>query len=269
MEWRPDKLFAKLSHQVQEEIGSYNGRALTEVAYSWGYLGIKDPEMFKAISDKAKLLNLVQWGNTQLSNFAWSMSIHGDLEPDLLLYLWKAKSHSGSSREDCQWYQAFLNARMQYPDYVPIQVEHQEEIEKCQLAFIEDTKKFSNSSNFHRNVFSILRGLGYACENEFLTSLGYSIDIRLGREHESKVAVEVDGPSHFSTNTQEFLGPAIMKHRHLRQDGWKVISVPSHEWQELSGALNRRKYLEAKIRSLRIKDNDECWSDLERNVKLN
>ena len=56
----------------------------------------------------------------------------------------------------------------------------------------------------------------------------YSVDIALP---EYKVAIEVDGPSHFTrTRPKRCLGPTLMKQRHLEGAGWVVVSVCSDDW---------------------------------------
>ncbi len=38
-----------------------------------------------------------------------------------------------------------------------------------------------------------------------------------------------------------------MKHRHLRLLGWKVVSVPFFEWDELQGPAQKQRYLQQRI----------------------
>lgn len=45
-----------------------------------------------------------------------------------------------------------------------------------------------------------------------------------------KVAVEVDGPHHFTANGQRPLGEMRARHRLLDVRGWSVLSVPYFLW---------------------------------------
>ena len=45
-----------------------------------------------------------------------------------------------------------------------------------------------------------------------------------------KVAVEVDGPHHFTANGQKPLGEMCARHRLLDMRGWSVLSVPYFVW---------------------------------------
>lgn len=40
-----------------------------------------------------------------------------------------------------------------------------------------------------------------------------------------KLALEVDGPAHFTKNTARPLGHMVLKHRTLTKMGWTVVSV--------------------------------------------
>jgi len=54
----------------------------------------------------------------------------------------------------------------------------------------------------------------------------YSLDLALV---EANVALEIDGPTHFSRNSNGLLGHTVLKHRLLRAAGWTVIPIPFHE----------------------------------------
>ena len=68
---------------------------------------------------------------------------------------------------------------------------------------------------------------------------------------QQRLAIEADGPSHFTRNTGDVqpLGHTSMKHRHLRLLGWQVVSVPWFEWDEIRGPVMRREYLLSRLES--------------------
>ena len=47
-----------------------------------------------------------------------------------------------------------------------------------------------------------------------------------------KIAVEVDGPHHFTANGQRPLGEMQARHRLLHKRGWSVLSVPYFVWAQ-------------------------------------
>ena len=71
---------------------------------------------------------------------------------------------------------------------------------------------------------------------------GYSLDLALPS---SRVAVEVDGPSHFllpdGRGVRKPNGPTLLKRRLLTAAGWRVISVPFYEWDGFARARNERQ----------------------------
>ncbi len=84
---------------------------------------------------------------------------------------------------------------------------------------------------------------------------GYTIDcLVLGwQEHQHvKIAVEVDGPSHFICKSRERKsriadGATMMKRRHLGLLGYSVVSVPYWEWNELRNKQAKEAYLRAEL----------------------
>jgi hypothetical protein len=64
----------------------------------------------------------------------------------------------------------------------------------------------------------------------------------------AKVAIEVDGPSHFTSNTRECLGLTLARRRLLEARGWQVLSVPYFDWAALpaqDGGSGRCAYMAA------------------------
>ena len=71
---------------------------------------------------------------------------------------------------------------------------------------------------------------------------GYSLDLSL---RSYRVAVEVDGPSHFVRCREGKCvpnGPTLLKQRQLKAAGWRVVSVPFYEWAGLEPG-EQRAYL--------------------------
>ena len=82
-------------------------------------------------------------------------------------------------------------------------------------------------SSLHRDVVNALVLSGTKYEEEAILGI-YSVDIAVP---DYKVAIEVDGPSHFTrTRPKRPLGPTLMKQRHLKGAGWAVVSVTSDDW---------------------------------------
>ena len=54
---------------------------------------------------------------------------------------------------------------------------------------------------------------------------------------------QVDGPTHFASNTRRPLGPTLLKRRLLAARGWEVVSVPYFHWAELNTEFERQLYI--------------------------
>lgn len=63
-----------------------------------------------------------------------------------------------------------------------------------------------------------------------------------------KVAVEADGPTHFSMNKPyRLMGSTLLRNRALQRRGWRLLSVPFYEWDELPSAKAKAEYLRSKL----------------------
>jgi len=54
------------------------------------------------------------------------------------------------------------------------------------------------------------------------------------------VALEVDGPSHYTRNTQSPVGRSTYRNRLLASRGWRVVVLPFYRWNEMKTAEDRR-----------------------------
>ncbi|EOD25641.1 hypothetical protein EMIHUDRAFT_237418 [Emiliania huxleyi CCMP1516] len=107
-------------------------------------------------------------------------------------------------------------------------------------------------SEFQRSVAVALAAVQHGFEEEHLEPrTGYSIDLALPS---SRVAVEVDGPSHFllpdGRGVRKPNGSTLLKRRLLAAAGWRVISVPFYEWDGFATAKERQTYLQGAVAPL-------------------
>ena len=81
------------------------------------------------------------------------------------------------------------------------------------------------------NVVREIRSQRFHVEEEHrCDATGYSIDALVTLKNGKRVAVEVDGPSHFVGRSQQPTGATLLKHRQLRYFKWRLVSVPYFEW---------------------------------------
>jgi hypothetical protein len=100
-------------------------------------------------------------------------------------------------------------------------------------------------SNGQREVGESLRRLGIPHELECITADGlFSIDLAIV---DRRIALEFDGPSHFTRNTLEPLGHTRLRNRLLSAMGWHVVSIPFFEWGRLHQTEQRDAYVERRV----------------------
>ena len=98
----------------------------------------------------------------------------------------------------------------------------------CRDAFIAEEGK---PSKLQSDVAQEIRSrVSHVEEEHRCEASGYIIDVLVTLNDGKRIAVEVDGPSHFIGRSQQPTGATLIKHRHLRHFGWRLESVPYWEW---------------------------------------
>ena len=105
-----------------------------------------------------------------------------------------------------------------------------------------DDSREASVSQAHRDVGECLDRLGIPHEREHTVSAGLPrVDLAIA---DRRIAIEFDGPSHFTVNTLERLGHTRLRDRLLAAVGWHVVSIPFFEWAK----LRRNDYRDAYVR---------------------
>eukprot|EP00899_Mesostigma_viride_P016473 jgi/Mesvir1/24827/Mv22067-RA.1 len=104
-----------------------------------------------------------------------------------------------------------------------------------------------SSSDLHLEVSRVLQGMGIAHKNEvpFFHGLSY-VDILV----DGKVAVEVDGPSHFYQDSGAITAVTLFKRQLLEKGGFRAVAVSYFEWISLKGRLEQENYLGRKLQGI-------------------
>ena len=117
-------------------------------------------------------------------------------------------------------------------------------LEVAVKTYREEARKVT-VSNGQREVGESLRRLGIPHELECITADGlFSIDLAIV---DRRIALEFDGPSHFTKNTMEPLGHTRLRDRLLSAMGWRVVSIPFFEWDRLHQTEQRDAYVERRV----------------------
>ncbi|EHB01564.1 FAST kinase domain-containing protein 3 [Heterocephalus glaber] len=96
--------------------------------------------------------------------------------------------------------------------------------------------------------------------SKVLTPYCYTIDVEIKLDEEGfvlpftanedvnkRIALCIDGPKRFCSNSSHLLGKEAIKQRHLRLLGYQVVQVPYHEMEMLKSRLELVEYLQGKL----------------------
>ena len=227
------ELFKAISAEaVRRRLSSFNEQHLSNTAWAFASAGHASPELFDAISAAVVRRRFGGFAQQDMSNIAWAFAV---LEPPSADELFGtvtfttrcAQFETSFSHEQLaqlhQW-SLWVNERGALWPRLPESLR-----QACRNAFVEGE---GSPSQLQSDVVREIRSRGAHVKQEHrCETSGYSIDALVTLNDGKKVAVEVDGPSHFVGRTQQPTGATLLKHRQLRYFGWRLESVTYWEWE--------------------------------------
>ena len=198
------------------------------------------------------------------------------LEAQTLMVLASAMGSMDLQEEEySSVFQSCLGVQLTFPDSSPESLLPSLMHDSAKSLWQEQAKAVQQSA-LQINVLKVLRDqMGLKCHPEWMTPDGlFSVDIMVelpaskisdedtGDKRNSisgnggnggqgtKVAVEVDGPTHF-TSTRPFkaLGPTRLRRRLLEARVDRVVSVPFYDWDAAKSASAKKRLLESLLTS--------------------
>nr|POE46352.1 rap domain-containing protein, chloroplastic [Quercus suber] len=272
MQHSASELFSELSKRASDIIHTFQEQELAQVL--WAFASLYEPvdpllesldDVFKNASqfkfcedssldsnkdidsDQALRSPVLNFNRDQLGNIAWSYAVFGQMERNFFSHLWRTLSHfeeqriSEQYREDIMFAsQVHLVNQCLKLEYSHLQLSLRSALED-KISHARKTKRFNTktTSSFQKEVARLLISTGLDWVLEYVVD-GYTLDAVLV---DKKVALEIDGPTHFSRNTGAPLGHTMLKRRYITAAGWKVYSLSNQEWDELQGSSEQLDYL--------------------------
>jgi len=225
-------LFDAIGREAAGRVRELNPQALSNTAWAFATAGHAAPALFDAIGREAA--GRVREPNPQdLSNTAWAFAVLDHLPSESSLFDQRFAHHcdalahefsSNNLRQLHQWRLWYASERA-CSDALP----ETALMARCDAAFRATE---AQPSRLQRDVAKALASLGASVQDEKVLEEGYSLDLVVDCGGEELIAVEVDGPSHFVGRVPT--GAMLLKRRQLRHFGWRLVSVPYWEWDELN-----------------------------------
>ena len=249
-----EKRAALLESLVVEKAGEFDARSVANIVWGYAKLGrTPGKEAWEALEGAVvrvagdltpQAVANTLWGYGTLGRMPGEEAWHA-LEGAVAVVRLAGASTNNAEQLHQQLFQFHMSCQLAAP--------HLRLLHDDMLALAEHSWKHATNnltiSRLHKKVSVVMHTLGVEHAVEHLTEDGvFSIDIHVKPEpHNNDVgsgrrtsgatgslgaaglAVEVDGPTHFTGNTHEPLGPTLWRRRMLEARGYRVLSLPYFE----------------------------------------
>jgi len=242
-------LMSKMCDRAACLIQEFKPQGIAGLLWSWATLGMQPPDsLFTKLCQRAGE-TIGEFNSQAIANFIWSCAVcnHVPAGLTLLLQLRNRVGLNASSFDSwddvalCQAHQFLLSY-----DLEPHEGGRPKAVQEL-MAMIRRTirarcmdsfrAELAPPSRLQLDVASTVKQLGFQFEEDVFDGMsGYCIDILVNSKNpQARIAMEVDGPSRFLRGGHEATGATLLKRRHLRLLGYRVVCVPFWEWNAYSG----------------------------------
>jgi len=246
------RILPALEAALIDHAGALNPQCVCNIAWAFAKLCRPSDALFASLAARAAQ-DLASYSDAELSVLVWAFAINrcypGDLFAAAFARPWSRADVPADAK--VRVFQAHLALSFDRPDHGLVL--DSDSWEACTAAFLlnasSQSSSSASSSDLHMDVSRVLGegGLGLRHANEHVTEEGFVLDVAVlapdGGGGMVRLAIEVDGPSHFLHRTHGYTGSTLLKHRLLRRLGWTVLSVPYFDWNRLASDDAKHEYL--------------------------
>ena len=236
------RLFEKLVTEAIVMKDCFNERAIANFLLACATVGYTDERLFLTFAPVIAS-KLDECNDQDLANTAWAYSVANVPSQDLLNGDF-IRACASKEESFCDEGLAQLHQWQLWQQELKSGIELPKSLQgKIHNAFISTSYY---ESKMQDDVVGELKAVGLDLEEEVLLGSGYRIDAVVEVGDGRRVAVEVDGPTHFIQRLPT--GSTTLKHRQVTiVDCVEVVSVPYWEWDELKNSLKKQHYLRTKL----------------------
>ncbi|KDD74265.1 hypothetical protein H632_c1446p0, partial [Helicosporidium sp. ATCC 50920] len=260
LSYRDDALMRAAAERALSLRGELSLQHVSNLAWAFATLDLREGEFVRRLVDEtvARLGAGEELNTQQVSNLLWSLSSLNCLDHGVWILFLRQLEIQGAQPAGLptealsQIFQARLLQTAQHPEQT---WELEPALAACARASWIRSTRVVTISEFQREVSRLLAAMGEEHTLEHLSADElFSMDMALPEEG---LAVEADGPRHFTANTLQPLGEMRCRELLLRARNWTVVSVPFYHW---SGAEDdqRRALLKGLLDDARARRSKEA-----------
>lgn len=249
----PAKYFSAVSPYLAKSLPAFRDQELASCLWSFGRMAHHPGKLMTTLCEAVdcQVRTNPHFSLQATTNSLWAMAVlgsaHNSTAMRLVQYLY---SHEHAYLLDThlhQTFQAVLLARVQaimagdkeLANRLVMPARMQAQAVKCWKTMM----RISRVSVFQQDVSDVVAALQIEHQMEYLAQDGlFSVDVAILSEGKS-IAIEVDGPFHYTLNTHQPLGHTLLRRRLLTAMGWTVVSVPYFDWNRLQSGLDKAHYM--------------------------
>lgn len=236
-------LFEKIAGAAFSRQNEFTSQGIVNFLWAFATNGQLDRILFLSFVPTLKAM-LTGFNRQELANVAWIYAVANVSAPslfhdDFIAAILKKEEDEFTLEalvqlHQWQLWQIEIKSGIRLPDSLR---------EKCYEAFL---LRVPEPSRFQNDVATSLTSIGLHAEEEVLTKSGYRIDMVV-EVYGEKVAIEVDGPSHFIG--REANGSTILKRRQISNlESIQVVSIPFFHWNKLKDdGCKKQQYLRTNL----------------------